>query len=93
MERWALPKMVEEFSEWGVPQYWDEERYVSRDVKRRIVPDVEDEVPWDLFILIGPEAMWRTAQEHVLGWGEPVINEAKRLEALLSEISGGSGGL
>ncbi len=92
LERWALPGMVEEFSGWGAPQYWDDERYVSLDVKRRIVPDVEDEVPWDMFILFGPEATWRTAEEHVLGWGEPVIYEAKRLEALLSEIPGGSGG-
>ncbi len=86
LERWALPRMVEEFSGWGAPQYWDDEQYVSLDVKRRIVPDVEDEVPWDMFILFGPEATWRTAEEYVLGWGEPVIYEAERLQALLSQI-------
>lgn len=78
--------MVKEFSGWGVPQYWDEERHLSLEVKRRIVPDADDEVPWDMFILFGPEATWKTAGKHVLGWGEPVIRQAERLETLLSEI-------
>ncbi len=87
MEWWALPRMVEEFSEWGIPQYWDDERRVSLAVKERIVPEVEDEVPWDIFILVGPEANWADAENHVLGWGKPVIHKTEQLEALLSAIS------
>ena len=87
LEWWALPRMVEEFSAWGVTQYWDEERQLSREVKERLIPELEDEVPWDLFILIGPEATWADAEKHVLGWGEPVIDRKEELEALLSTIS------
>ena len=87
MEWWALPRMVEEFSEWGIAQYWDEERHVSLEVKRRVVPDVDDDVPWDMFILFGPEATWADAEEHVLGWGEPVIQRKEELENLLTAIS------
>ena len=89
MEWWALPKLVEEFSEWGVPQYWDDERRVSLAVRERLVPEIEDEVPWDLFILFGPEASWADAEKHVLVWGEPVIDQAGKLEAVLSTASGG----
>ena len=46
-----------------------------------------DGFPWDLFILFGPEATWAEAEKHVLGWGEPVIDRAEKLEALLSEVS------
>ncbi len=87
MEWWALPRMVEEFSEWGISQYWDDERRVSLEVKERVVPEVEDEVPWDMFIVFGPEATWAEAEKHVLGWGEPVIHKTENLEALLSAIS------
>ena len=87
MEWWALPRMVEEFSEWGISQYWDDERRVSLEVKERVVPEVEDEVPWDMFIVFGPEATWAEAEKHVLGWGEPVIYKTQKLEALLSAIS------
>ncbi len=86
MEWWALPRMAEEFTEWGIPQYWDEELRVSLAVKERVVPDVESDVPWDLFILFEPEATWADAEKHVLGWGEPVIDEAEKLEALLAAI-------
>ena len=79
--------MAEEFSGWGMPQYWDEELRVSIEVKERVVPDVKDDVPWDLFILFGPDATWADAEKHVLGWGEPVIDRAKEFEALLSAIS------
>ncbi len=89
MEWWALPRMVEEFSEWGIPQYWDEERRVSLEVKERVVPEVENDVPWDMFILFGPEATWAEAEKHVLGWGEPVIQKTEKLEALLSAVSKG----
>ena len=89
MEWWALPRMAEEFSGWGIPQYWDDERHVSKAVKERLVPEIEQEVPWDLFILFGPEASWADAEQHVLGWGEPVIDEAKKLEALLSAVPEG----
>ena len=91
-EWWALPRMVEEFSEWGAPQYWDDERHVSLEVKRRIVPGVEDEVPWDMFILFGPGATWADAEKHVLGWAEPVIHHADELDALLGATSNGGGG-
>ncbi len=84
MEWWALPGMVEEFAGWGVPQYWDDENLLSREVKRRIVPEVDSEIPWDIFILLGPEATWATAEEHVLGWGGTVVQEMGRLKALLS---------
>ncbi len=87
MEWWALPRMAEEFSEWGASQYWDDERRVSLEVKERIVPEVEDEVPWDMFIVFGPEATWAKAEKHVLGWGEPVIHKTEKLESLLSTIS------
>ncbi len=87
MEWWALSGMVEEFSEWGVTQYWDDQRHVSLAVKNRLVPDVEEEVPWDMFILLGPEATWDDAEKHVLGWDEPVIHRAEKLEALLSTVS------
>ncbi len=79
--------MAEEFSEWGIPQYWDEERRVSLEVKKRVVPDVKSDVPWDMFILFGPEATWADAEKHVLGWGEPVIQRIEKLEALLSAVS------
>ncbi len=86
MEWWALPRMAEEFTELVIQQYWDEELRVSLEVKERVVPDVEDRVPWDLFILFEPEATWADAEKHVLGWGEPVIDEAEKLEALLAAI-------
>ncbi len=86
LEWWALPRMAEEFSGWGIPQYWDEERRVSLEVKERIVPKVGNEVPWDLFILFGPDATWADAEKHVLGWGEPVIHRVEKLEALLSAV-------
>ena len=87
MEWWALPRMTEEFSAWGMPQYWDGERHVSLVVKERLLPELQDEVPWDLFILFGPEATWANAEKHVLGWGEPVIDRTEKLEALLSAVS------
>ena len=87
MEWWALPRMVEEFSEWRISQYWDDQRRVSREVKERLVPEVESEVPWDMFILFGPAATWADAEKHVLGWGEPVIDRAEQLEALLSAVA------
>ena len=89
MEWWALPRMVEEFSEWGVPQYWDDERRVSLAVKERLVPEVEAQVPWDMFMLFGPEATWADAEKYLLGWGEPVIDEAEKLEDLLRAVSDG----
>ena len=87
MEWWALPRMAEEFSEWEISQYWDDERRVSLEVKERVVPEVKNEVPWDMFILFGPEATWADAEKHVLGWGEPVIHRTEKLEALLSAVS------
>ncbi len=87
MEWWALPRMAEEFSEWEISQYWDGERRVSQELKERIVPELEDEVPWDMFILFGPEATWANAEKHVLGWGEPVIHRTEKLEALLRAVS------
>ena len=87
MEWWALPRMAEEFSEWGIPQYWDDARHLSLDVKQRLVPKIADEIPWDLFILFGPDATWAEAENHVLGWGEPVLHKAEKLKALLSTIS------
>ncbi len=87
MEWWALPRMAEEFSEWKISQYWDDERLVSSEVKERLVPEVENKVPWDLFILFGPEATWADAEKHVLGWGEPVIDRTEELEALLRAVS------
>ncbi len=85
-ERRVLPGMVEEFSAWGIPQYWDDGRHLSLEVKQRVIPELEDEVPWDMFILFGPQATWAKAEKHVLGWGEPVIDEAEKLEALLSAV-------
>ena len=79
--------MVQEVSNWGVAQYWDDDRHVSREVKQRIVPEVEEEVPWDMFILFGPEATWANAENHVLGWGRPVIERTEELAALLSAAS------
>ncbi len=87
MEWWALPRMAEEFTPWGKPQYWDDERHLSREIKERLVRQVEEEVPWDLFILFSPEATWAEAENHVLGWGAPVIDVAEKLEALLLAIS------
>ena len=87
MEWWALPRMADEFSEWGIAQYWDDERHVSLEVKERLVRELAEDVPWDLFILFGPEATWADAEKHVLGWGEPVLHEAEKLEALLLAIS------
>lgn len=46
MEWWALPGMVEEFSDWEISQYSDDERHVSREVKERVVPGVENDVPF-----------------------------------------------
>ena len=89
MEWWALPRMTEEFSEWGITQYWDDERHVSLEVKDRLVPDVKEEVPWDMFILFSPEATWAEAEKHVVGWGRPVIERTEKLDALLSAVSKG----
>ena len=86
MEWWALPRMADEFSEWGIPQYWDDERRLSLEIKERLVPQVEEEIPWDMFILFGPEATWAEAENHVLGWGAPVIQETEEFEALLLAI-------
>ncbi len=88
-EWWALPRMVEEFSEWGVPQYWDDERHLSLEVKHRVVPEVKAEIPWDMFIFFGPEATWADAEKHVVGWAVPVISHAEELEALLGAASNG----
>ena len=41
MEWWALPRMAEEFSTWGIPQYWDDERHLSLEVKERLVRQVD----------------------------------------------------
>ena len=79
MEWWALPRMAEEFSKWGTPQYWDEERRVSSEVKDRIVTDVQESVPWDMFILFGPDATWQDAEKHVIGWGRTVIGNRAKL--------------
>ena len=38
-----------------------------------------------MFILFGPDATWADAENHVLGWAEPVIYHADELEALLVE--------
>ncbi len=89
LEWWALPRMVEEFSEWGAPQYWDDQRHVSLEVRRRIAPGVEDRVPWDMFILFGPGATWADAEKHVIGWVEPVIHHTDELETLLRAASTG----
>ncbi len=70
-----------------ISQYWDDARRVSLEVKQRLVPEVEDEVPWDMFIVFGPEATWAEAERHVLGWGKPVIHRTEKLEALLSAAS------
>ncbi len=87
MEWWALPRMAEEFTSWGKPQYWDDERHLSLEIRERLVRQVEEEVPWDLVILFSPEATWAEAEKHVLGWGRTVIGEAEKLEALLLAIS------
>ena len=86
MERWALPAMAEEFAGWGMSQYWDDEHRVSAAVKERLIPEVEEDVPWDMFILFGPEARWADAERHVLGWGRPVIDRAEELATLLSAV-------
>ena len=82
LEWWALPRMVEEFSAWGMPQYWDEKFHVSSEVKQRVVSAVVEKVPWDMFILFGPDATWSNAEQHVIGWGRPVIEVAEELAAL-----------
>lgn len=87
-ERRALPGMIEEFASAAFDQFWDDERNVSVEAKQRLVPGVEDKVPWDLFILFGREASWADAQDHVLGWGEPVIDRVEKLDALLSSLGG-----
>ena len=85
-EWWALPGMVEEFSGWGVPQYWDDERKLSGEIRSRLVPTIDDQVPWDLFILFDRDATWADAQDHVLGWGSTVIGHREELDALLSAL-------
>lgn len=79
-----LPGAVEEYA--GFAQYWDDERRVSAEVKARILPDYEDDVPWDLFILFDGGATWANASDHVLGWGEPVIEKTEQLERLLASL-------
>ena len=68
-------------------QYWDDDLHTSNEVKQRIVPKVEEKVPWDMFILFGPEASWADAGNHVLGWGRTVIDEFDELAGLLAAAS------
>ncbi len=84
MEWWALPGMVEEFA--GFEQFWDDERTVSADVKRRIVPAFDGEIPWDMFILFGTEARWTTAGEHVTASGYTVLHTQDELFAALGRL-------
>ena len=93
MEWWALPRRVKEFADWGFPQFWDDKQHLSQELKTRIIPEIDIETPWDLFILFGPDATWADAQEHVLGWDYPVISQKAEFEALLGATSGGGGGL
>ena len=83
-ERWSLPGAVGELARFR--QFWDDERGVSAEVKERILPGYEGEVPWDLFILFDPQATWGDASQHVRGWGAPVIAEKDRLDALLGSL-------
>ena len=80
-ERWSLPGAVEELQ--AFVQFWDDERVVSADVKKRIWPDYDGEFPWDLFILFDAPSTWATAEDHVVGWGRTVIGQSDKLEALL----------
>lgn len=80
-EWWSLPGVVEEHG--AFVQFWDDERFVSAEVKQRIWPDYDGDTPWDLFILFDGEATWATASEHVVGWGTTVIGESETLDALL----------
>ncbi len=80
-ERWSLPGAVEEFE--AFVQFWDDERIVSAEVKQRIWPDYDGEIPWDLFILFDTQATWATANDHVIGLGRTVIGESDKLDALL----------
>lgn len=64
---WALPGMVEKFSQRGDPQYWGDEKQLSVEIKPRAAPEVQAELPWDIFILFGPEATWDDAEERVSG--------------------------
>ena len=81
-ERWSLPGAVEELQ--AFVQFWDDERIVSAEVKRRILPDYDGEIPWDLFILFDAQATWATAEDHLAGWGRTVIGESDKLDALLA---------
>ncbi len=84
MEWWALPGMVEEFADFE--QFWDNERTVSADVKRRIVPAFDGEIPWDMFILFETEARWTTAGEHVTASGYTVLHTQAELFAALGDV-------
>ncbi len=86
-ERWALADAVEEQS--GFPQFWDDERIVSADVKSRIAPAYEGDTPWDVFVVFDASASWASAPEHVLGWGAPVIDRREELESLLKGLARG----
>ncbi len=77
-ERWALPGTVEEYS-WFT-QFWDDERQLSTEVKRRILPDFEGD---HVFILFDPDATWDSAGEHVVLWGRTVMEKKNELDALL----------
>ena len=92
MEWWSLPRMVDEFADWKFPQFWDDKQHLSRELKTRIIPEIEIKTPWDLFILFGPDATWADAQEHVLGWDYPVIGTKAEFDALLGAVSERGGG-
>ncbi len=77
-ERWALPGAVEEYSRFT--QFWDDERQLSIEVKRRILPDFQGD---HVFILFDPYATWDSAREHVVLWGRTVMEKKNELDALL----------
>lgn len=88
-ERFAISDAVEEYT--AFPQFWDDERRVSLEVKERIVPAFDGDLPWDLYVLFDRDARWANAGDHVIGWGAPVIERADELDAQLAALAPGSG--
>ncbi len=85
-EKRALPRMVSEFGDARIAQYWDDTRGVGLEFKSRVIPDFGGKVAWDVFVLFDADATWESAGEHVLGWGSTVVGKEKQLFELLEAL-------
>ena len=86
-ERWALPKMADEFAGQSIAQYWDDTKGIGVEFKQSVIPEFSGKVAWDVFVLFDAQATWANAGEHVLGWGGTVVGKEQELFGLLQGLA------